>query len=349
MVVVLIPSYKPDEGLITLLEQLTAQGRYAGIVVVDDGGGAEYSSYFDRAASMEGVFVTHHAVNLGKGRALKTGINEIMQRYPGAHVVTADSDGQHTPRDIARVADALEASDSSTIVLGKRVFGKGTPLKSLLGNTITRWVFALSTGKKVYDTQTGLRGLPAELLPEMMRIPGERYEYEMNMLLQAPRDGAEFSEIEIETVYINNNAGSHFNPVRDALRVFSRVLAYAASSMLSFAVDYFCYAVLIELVHLQPELAFIGARAVSSVVNFSLNRNMVFGAQKGSWWKQALGYYALVVVIAVTGSLLVDLGTSAPIHLNEYIVKIIVDVMLSVVSFFVQRVLIFRPIRKKKA
>ena len=137
--------------------------------------------------------------------------------------------------------------------------------------------------------------------------------------------------------------------MRDALRVFSRVLAYAASSMLSFAVDYFCYAVLIELVHLRPELAFIGARAVSSVVNFSLNRNMVFGAQKGSWWKQALGYYALVVVIAVTGSLLVDLGTSAPIHLNEYIVKIIVDVMLSVVSFFVQRVLIFRPIRKKKA
>ena len=349
MVVVLIPSYKPDEGLITLLEQLTAQDRYAGIVVVDDGGGAEYSSIFTRAEEMEDVFVTHHAVNLGKGRALKTGINEIMQRYPGAHVVTADADGQHTPRDIARVADALEAGDSSTIVLGKRVFGKGTPLRSLLGNTPPPPPPALSTGKKVYDTQTGLRGLPAELLPEMMRIPGERYEYEMNVLLQAPRDGAEFSEIEIETVYINNNAGSHFNPVRDALRVFSRVLAYAASSMLSFAVDYFCYAVLIELAHLQPEFAFIGARAISSVVNFSLNRNLVFGAQKGSWWKQALGYYALVVVVAVTGSLLVDFGTSGPLYLNEYIVKIIVDVMLSVVSFFVQRVLVFRPVKKIKA
>lgn len=348
MVVVLIPSYKPDEGLITLLEQLTAQKRYEGVVVVDDGGGAEYSDYFDRAARMEGVFVTRHAVNLGKGRALKTGINEIMRRYPGAHVVTADADGQHTPQDIARVADALEAGDGSTIVLGKRVFGKGTPVRSLLGNTITRWVFALSTGKKVYDTQTGLRGLPANLLPEMMSIPGERYEYEMNMLLQAPRDGAQFEEIEIETVYINNNAGSHFNPVRDALRVFSRVLSFAASSMICFAVDYAGYAVLLELFDLRPEIAYLGARLISSVLNFAINRNVVFGARKGSLWKQIVGYYALAALVMVLGSLGVDWGTRV-LHINEYLIKVIVDVLLSVLSFLGQRLVVFRPAKAKQA
>lgn len=342
MVVILIPAYKPDEGLTALLEQLAAQRRYEGIVVVDDGGGEAYRQIFDRAGQIEGVTVERHAVNLGKGRALKTGLNACMRLYPGAHVVTADSDGQHTPQDIARIADALESGDGSTIVLGKRVLGRGTPTRSLMGNTVTRWMFALSTGKKVYDTQTGLRGLPAPLLPAMLRIPGERYEYEMNVLLRSCREGAEFREIEIETVYINNNAGSHFHPVRDALMVFSSVLAYAASSLISFIVDYGGYAVLIEGMHLQPELAFIGARAVSSIVNFTLNRSVVFGAQKGCWWKQALGYYALAVVIAAMGSFLVNIGTSGPVHLNDYIVKLLADGMLGVVSFCAQRLVIFR-------
>ena len=228
MVVVLIPSYKPDEKLLTLLNALSAQDKYAGLLVVDDGGGETYRPIFERAKEIPGVTVVSHAVNQGKGRALKTGINAAMNLYPGADIVTADADGQHTPEDIARIADALEQADGATIVLGKRVFGKGTPVKSFLGNTITRWVFALSTGTRVYDTQTGLRGLPSALLPDMLHIPGERYEYEMNVLLQAPREGAAFLEIEIRTVYENNNAGSHFHPVRDALLVFTRILSFAA-------------------------------------------------------------------------------------------------------------------------
>ena len=147
----------------------------------------------------------------------------------------------------------------------------------------------------------------------------------MNMLLHAPKDGVQFKEIEIKTVYIDNNSGSHFHPIRDALLVFSRVIAYAASSMLSFIVDYVAYAILIEFFNQQPQYAFIGARAISSVVNFCINRSVVFGAQKGKLWAQALGYYALVVVIAVLGSVGVEWGTSGPVHLNEYIVKIIVD------------------------
>lgn len=346
MVVVLIPSYKPDEGLITLLQQLCAQKKYDGIVVVDDGGCEAYSSYFERAEELDTVHVVRHAVNLGKGRALKTGFNEIMRLFPGAHVVTADADGQHTPEDIARIADALETGDAQTLVLGKRVLGKGTPFKSLFGNTLTRWVFALSTGHKVYDTQTGLRGIPAQQLELMMHIPGERYEYEMNMLLYAPKDGIQFSEIEIQTVYLNNNEGSHFHPVRDALQVFSRVIAYAASSMLSFVVDYVAYAIFIEFFHQLPQVAFIGARAISSIVNFFINRNVVFGAQKGKLWEQILGYYALVVIVALLGSMVVRWGTTV-VHLNEYIIKIVVDVLLSVLSFVVQRMLIFRPIKKK--
>lgn len=346
MVVVLIPSYKPDENLLTLLEQLIEQECYQGIVVVDDGGGEAYRSYFDRAERLDGVVVVRHAINQGKGRALKTGINAVMNLYPGAHIVTADADGQHTPADIRRIAEELEMADGNTIVLGKRVLGKGTPMKSLLGNTITRWVFTLSTGTRVYDTQTGLRGLPAPLLPDLLCIDGERYEYEMNVLLQMPREGAVFREIEIHTIYINDNAGTHFHPVRDALLVFSRILAFAASSLICFAVDYAVYAVLLEFENLQPELAYIGARLVSSLLNFTINRNLVFRARKGSVFKQIAGYYALVLLVMGLGYLGVQAGTDH-LHWNSYLVKILVDTLLSFVSFMGQRLLVFKPVRRK--
>ena len=342
MVVVLIPAYKPDEKLLPLLRALSAQQRYARLLVVDDGGGDAYAPIFAQAREIPGVAVVRHAVNLGKGRALKTGINEAMLLCPGAAVVTADADGQHTPEDIARIADALEAAGDNAIVLGKRVFGKGTPAKSFLGNTITRFFFALSTGTRVYDTQTGLRGLPAALLPQMLRVPGERYEYEMNVLLQAPRDGAAFREVEIRTIYENNNAGSHFHPVRDALLVFTRILSFAASSLVCFGVDYLGYALLMEIRGLAPEMAYAGARVVSSILNFAINRNLVFRARGGALWKQALGYYALVLLVMLLGTLGVRLGTDV-LHINSYVTKILVDVLLSAVSFLGQRLVIFRP------
>ena len=346
MVVVLIPSYKPDEKFLTLLNALSAQDKYAGLLVVDDGGGEAYRPIFERAKEIPGVTVVSHAVNQGKGRALKTGINAAMNLYPGADIVTADADGQHTPEDIARVADALEQADGATIILGKRVFGKGTPVKSFLGNTITRWVFALSTGTRVYDTQTGLRGLPSALLPDMLHIPGERYEYEMNVLLQAPREGAAFSEIEIRTVYENNNAGSHFHPVRDALLVFTRILSFAASSLICFGVDYGAYAVFMEIRGLRPEFAYVGARIVSSLLNFAINRNLVFRAHKGSVWKQFLGYYALVILVMTLGYFGVRLGTDL-FNWNSYLVKILVDSLLSIVSFMGQRLMVFKPARHR--
>ncbi len=351
MVVILIPSYKPDDGLLTLLEQLHASKRYEGIVVVDDGSGEKFRPIFDRAEQIGDVTVVRHAVNLGKGRALKTGINAIMDAYPGAHVITADADGQHTPRDICRLADSMEAGPEGIIWLGKRVLGKDTPVKSLFGNTVNRIVFLLITGKMIYDTQTGLRGLPSGLLADMLHIKGERYEYEMNVLLEMVRLGADMKEIEIQTIYINNNSGTHFHPIRDALMVFSRLIAFAASSLISFALDYGAYALLIALCRLQPEFAYIGARLLSSAVNFSINRNLVFGARKGSFAKQILGYYLLAVLVMALGSLGVRWGTDI-LGWNEYLIKILVDSLLWVLSFMGQRLMVFRPVRaeaKQKA
>ncbi len=346
MVSVLIPSYKPDERLLVLLRELSRQEDLCGIVVVDDGGGAEFAGIFAEAETIGKVKVVRHAVNLGKGRALKTGINFCMQLFPGADIVTADCDGQHTVADILRVAKELQRADGDTMVTGKRVLPPSVPLRSRFGNGVTRLAYLLSTGKKVYDTQTGLRALPAKWLPEMLKTPGERYEYEMNILLQAPRDGLAIREIPIDVIYIDDNKGSHFNPVRDAIRVFSRIFAFAASSIFCFAIDYAGYAILLSGLHIAPQFSYIGARVVSAVVNFLINRNVVFGAKKGSVVKQAIGYFALALVIMLLGSYGVEHAVSYW-GWNEYISKICVDVVLSVVSFLTQRLFIFAPDRKK--
>ena len=348
MVCALIPSYRPDEKLLVLLRELSAQEKLCGILVVDDGGGEEFADIFAEAERLPKVKVVHHAVNLGKGRALKTGINACMQLFPGADIVTADSDGQHSVKDILRVAEEMEKADGDTMVTGKRVLPPSAPLKSRLGNGITRFAYLLSTGKKVYDTQTGLRGLPHKWLSEMLKVSGERYEYEMNILLQAPRDGLAIKEIPIDVIYINDNKGSHFNPVKDAIRVFSRIFAFAASSIFCFAIDYAGYAILLSGLHASPRLSYIGARIVSSVVNFLINRNVVFAAKKGSIVKQALGYYALALVIMLLGSFGVDFAVTN-LGFNEYISKLAVDVVLSIVSFLTQRLFIFAPTKKKGA
>ena len=180
--VVLIPAYKPDERLIDLTRELIMDNGLD-VLLVDDGGQEAFAHIFEECRKL-GAEVAVHAVNMGKGRALKTGINAAMLKWPDmAGIVTADADGQHTPKDILRLIDALHEHPDK-LVLGSRAFTGNVPLKSLWGNRITRWVYALASGVKVGDTQTGLRALPASSLPAMARIDGERYEYEMNVLLK---------------------------------------------------------------------------------------------------------------------------------------------------------------------
>ena len=180
-VVVLIPAYKPDERLIQLTRKL--RDEKLDVLLVDDGGGEQYASIFEQCRAL-GAEVAVHAVNQGKGRALKTGLNAAMLIWKDmAGVVTADADGQHTPRDILRIIEAMREHPNA-LVLGSREFTGEVPFKSRWGNRITRFVYALASGVHIGDTQTGLRGIPASAIPTMVTIDGERYEYEMNVLLK---------------------------------------------------------------------------------------------------------------------------------------------------------------------
>lgn len=270
-------------------------------------------------------------------------------------VITVDADGQHLAKDVLRVARAA-AAHPGTLVLGSRSLGSRSqgnkerrhisaaehsdpiPLRSRLGNSITRHVFRISTGLPIHDTQTGLRAFSADLIPRLLQISGSRYEYEINMLLEFAADGIPVREERIDTVYIDSNASSHFDAVKDSIRVYREILKFSAASLASFAVDYAVFALLTLL---TPSLAIanIGARLVSSVANYTLNRKFVFSSRK-KLTTSAAQYFALAAVI-LAGNTVVLSTLSDTFGINSLAAKIITELIFFTISWTVQRYLIF--------
>jgi glycosyltransferase involved in cell wall biosynthesis len=221
--VVLIPAYEPDQHLVDIVAELRRQAPTWQVVVVDDGSAPRYSCVFTMVAAL-GATVIAHDKNRGKGAALKTGFAWVRSHAPGETVVCADSDGQHLVHDIVRVACAVHPA---TMVLGGRKFTGRVPARSRLGNAVTRHVFRALSGIPVYDTQTGLRAYPHELLTWLCSVPGERFEYEFQALLRARTAGVRIVEVEIETVYDLQRRSSHFRTVRDSVRISAPLLGHA--------------------------------------------------------------------------------------------------------------------------
>ena len=220
--VVLIPAYRPDEKLIETLRALS-EFEYA-LLVVDDGSGSDYDPVFIEAAQY--ARVVRYTPNRGKGSALKRGIRCAWKCFPNAsYLITADADGQHRPDDIQKVSEKLHTVGG--FVIGSRAFVGEVPLRSRFGNTVTRSVYRVVSGVKVQDTQTGLRGFARDLWSWLVKIPGSRYEYEMNVLMSAARDQIKIEEVEIETVYENDNSSSHFRPLQDSVKIYKEIFRFA--------------------------------------------------------------------------------------------------------------------------
>lgn len=353
----IVPAYKPTEDMIPMLEQFVCNESYVP-VVVNDGSGEAFDELFSRVP--KGCILLKHEVNRGKGAALKTAIDYVLKHLPECGIaVTADADGQHCNEDIQMVTDSAIAHPG-TLVLGSRAFDGDVPLRSRFGNSITRQVFAIASGVKLRDTQTGLRAFGREQMPAMLEIPGERYEYEINMLLYMAREGIPIREETIRTIYINDNAASHFNPFKDSLKIYAcifkfmgaslvRFFKFIASSLVGFCVDYVMVLLLSMLTagmgaEKSLLISVVGARIVSATVNFIINKKVVFKSD-GSW-KAELGKYAvLAACILIANYLLMHLLTIT-LGMHIAVAKLIVEVVLFILSFTVQGKFVYR--RKNK-
>lgn len=333
---ILIPAYKPDDKLVALTDQLLTHDDLK-LVVVDDGSGEAFRPVF--GALDKRVTLISYPDNKGKGGALKTGIRYIMDHMPECErLVTADADGQHRYADIRRVLDKSEEMPGA-LVLGSRAFDGDVPLRSRFGNAMTRQVFAIASGVKVRDTQTGLRGFDRDGMRLFVDVPGDRYEYEINMLLTAARAEMPIYEVTIETVYLNDNESSHFNPLKDSLRIYACILKFACSSLICFGIDY----VLFQLLRTFIPLTWVSnllARIVSASVNFTLNKKLVFKGNEKTL-PAVLKYAALAVFIylidtAILALLYEKLGWS------RYVVKIISGLLGYLISFSVQGRIVYR-------
>jgi len=302
-ITVVVPSYKPDEKLINTITGIIAAG-FTDVCVVDDGGGKNYNRVFDKVRELPECTVLVHEVNRGKGAALKTAFEYIAENRPEClGVVTADGDGQHLPKDILSCAEAM--CEKECAILGSRDFsGDDVPPRSKMGNRITSFVFLAFCGLRIHDTQTGLRAIPAGFLRDLPAIKGDRYEYETNMLLEAKRLGMDMKEVSISTVYLDNNSASHFNAVKDSFRIYSLIFKYIFSSACASLTDLLAFYLIIKFFGnafgvLDVLISTVLARVISSLVNYTVNRNVVFNGGKNAG-HTLLRYYALAIPVMLS-------------------------------------------------
>lgn len=342
--VVIIPAYQLEEKLIHLLQQLR-QKELEKIIIVNDGSGEACLDIF-RKAEEYGTVVTHDR-NRGKGAALKTGIRTAIELFgKNNSYITADADGQHLPDDIRKIADVLQ-QNSDVLVLGIRDFkAQGVPLRSLLGNRFTSAFFRLTNGVHCSDTQTGLRGIPGKLEALALQEDGDRYEYEMNFLMDAAAI-LPFHFIPIQTVYQDGNQTSHFRPLRDSLRVYGRFLRFAFSSLTGAAVDFLFFIMLTSTLMLPQAqkvfLATVLARIISGVVNFFMNHVWSFHST------MPVGGEAVRYLLLFLGQMLVSAACVSALSfiLPDVAAKILVDCCLFFISFIIQKNWVFNKNREE--
>ena len=357
---VVLPSLDPDDKLITVIDGLLETG-FTDIILVNDGSKPENLHYFQTAAAHPEVTLLHHEVNRGKGAALKTAFTWFLENRPEAvGVVTVDGDNQHHPEDTK--ACSLRMQETNKVVLGCRDFSlPHVPPRSRMGNRITCGVFKLMVGMTLSDTQTGLRAIPTEAVKAFNQVKGNRFEYETNMLLAMKEQSIDFEEVKIRTVYIEENKSSHFRAVQDSWRIYKLILAhffrYTMSSLISSVVDEGLYVLLSFLLHdclsglLLTAIPAVTARVVSSLLNFFVNKKMVFHS-KVSTGKAMLRYFALAVpqLLAQMGLTygayeLFSIGSEQTILRG--VIYAIVMVILYFASFMIQQRWVFAAPKKE--
>ncbi|MGQ4277142.1 glycosyltransferase [Pseudidiomarina sp. E22-M8] len=336
--VIVIPAYNPDARLKQLVETLLEDANdYQQIVVINDG--SDEVTIFTDLENLASVTLLQHETNRGKGAALKTGFKWVKQHAESSiGVVTADADGQHLPHDILAVARAFK-KEPAALWLGCRDFkSPGIPFRSWLGNTFARFTFRLGLRINVQDTQTGLRGVPTVLLPELIETSSNRYEFELDMLILAKRNDLQFRCLNITTVYEKGNKSSHFKPLQDSLRIYSKFLKFSGVGIASALIDYGLFALIYGFTG-EILAAIAAARLCSGIFNFSMNRQWVFG-RGGSLFRDAT-HYSLLAATLVAINYVLTKGLLL-LGVSPFIGKPAAEIIVFLLSYRLQKKLVFR-------
>jgi putative flippase GtrA len=336
--VLIIPAYNPNEKLIFLLKELKQLLGPQSTIVVNDGSN-EKSKFIFEQLEEAGYTVLHHVKNLGKGAALKTAMNYVLKNYPESLVgiITADADGQHSSQDIIKMRQKF-CEAPNKLHLGVREFNQKTvPLRSRIGNNLTKLLFNILTHSEISDTQSGLRAIPIDLVKLLVLRSTTKYDFEFEMFFVAKKHQFAIEETKISTIYLEQNKDSHFNPLFDSLRIYFIFLRFCAIAIFSFFLDFSLFS-LFYYYSGQPALAVFGARCISAPVNFFLNKAISFKSRKELLYS-AMQYFTLVLfTVGCSFYLMIFIHYFG---INLYFSKIIAEFLIFMINFFIQYFIIF--------
>jgi putative flippase GtrA len=341
----LIPAYNPSEQLISLVLQLS-NSSFSSVVIVNDGSSNSCRKIFDQLRTMDKVTVLPHAVNLGKGAALKTGLNHIYCYFPDSiGVVTIDADGQHLPEDACKISRALQ-DNPDALIMGVRRFDQEVPWRSSFGNVLTMKLFRYLVGRKLADTQSGLRGIPREFIPKLLQIESKGYEFELDMLLACKYSNRQIVEREINTVYLDGNKSSHFNPLLDSMKIYFVLFRFASASLLTALIDYTVFFLTLR-VSSSLVLSQAAARLVAMLFNYAAVKRVVFYSDQKH--KETFPKYAALILVSGSISLLLIKLFILYTPLNVGAAKVCSELLIFLANFAIQRDFIFTKHQRREA
>jgi glycosyltransferase involved in cell wall biosynthesis len=340
VLIALIPAYNPIENLPGYISELLNKKIFSKVVVVNDGSTQDYDPIFSILKHSADVVILKHAINRGKGAALKTGLNYIACEFPNiVGVVTIDADGQHSIEDACNIAQALCARPQHLIV-GVRNFKGQVPFRSLLGNTLTRYTLRIVAGIKLTDTQSGLRGIPIKLIATLLRIEANAYEFELDMLIAANQHGFKIEELPVQTIYLNGNTRSSFRPLWDSLRIYFVLFRFSIIAILSAILDYGIFMLIYFLIAHNVMAALICGRVVSVTFNYLNVRHYAFRSHE-SHIHTLPKYLALALVSGLIAYALI-VGMMDLLSWHVVWAKVVAEFVMFIINFLIQRDFIFR-------
>lgn len=335
-VVVAIPAYQPAEPFVEVVRGLRQAG-FEHVLVVNDGSSPDCAAVFD-AARDAGAIVLHHPLNRGKGEALKTALKYFMDNFPDATgIVTCDADGQHLVPDVMTVSQTFLTNQSSMILGARKFDSSKVPFRSRFGNETTKVVFRNVVGMKLTDTQTGLRAIPRSFVSSLLMLKTAKYDFELEMLIEACNSRVPLQEVPITTVYSNNNQHSHFNPLLDSARIYFVFLRFSMASIVSAIIDFAVFFIA-QYFYGSVILSMALARLAAGTVNFIMGRRFTFKS-RGPIVAEFVKYWLLVALHLLVSYSVVRMLVEA--STGVYVAKLIAEGAMFIFSFLIQRSYVF--------
>ena len=347
--VVIIPAYNPGEVMIEFITKLFCAG-FKNIVIIDDGSKEESRGVISDAESF-GCRVVRHAVNLGKGRSLKDALNYIaLYMSECKYGMVLDCEGNQNIPSINKLARALLKNPDS-LVLGCRNYrSKNTKFGKRITNILTKAVMTLLCGVTVADTKTTIRAFSMETAMKFINTGGERYDYEVNVLLESKSKEVKITEVTLGDENFTNKE-SHYNPLIDSFNLYKLFLRYLLVAVITYGVDLGLFRLLMAYLKIISPIYYtiidtVLARIVSSFVGLVIKRKRVFKTKEHTAATAAKYYTAIFGQMIVSALAVWSLQKVWPV--DVVVIKLIVDFVLFIIGFIAQREWVFKTREKKR-